>query len=140
MMNDDTSQKGDTTMETHRKVMVVDDEPDVRAEIAEYLTDEGYEVIEAENGLDALIKFDAIPCDIVVTDMKMPNVSGQELAWRLHHMAPDVPIIAITGHHTSNELYMMQWLGFTAGLEKPFGAGELAEIIKSLLQPDEAVH
>ncbi len=123
---------------TPYKVLIVDDDSDIRAVIAEYLADKGYEVAEAEDGQDGLVKFDLARPDIVVTDMKMPKISGQKLISRLHHIAPDMPIIAITGHHTESELYAIQRLGATAGLIKPFSLRELAEMIQSLLQHDEA--
>ena len=80
-----------------RKILVVDDEPEIRAELTEYLVGKGYEVTEAGDGLEAIEKFRADNFVAVITDMDMPRCPGNDLIGRLRQMNANVPIIVLTG-------------------------------------------
>lgn len=81
------------------RVLVVDDEPLVRAATAAALVDRGYRVEEAENGEAAwaLIEGGARP-DLIVTDHLMPGLSGVELAQRLRARTPSIPVLLLSGY------------------------------------------
>jgi CheY-like chemotaxis protein len=80
-------------------ILLVDDEEDVRAMCRRSLEFDGYMVIDASNGLDALslVQEWTGPIDLVITDLKMPRLGGRELAELLSVFRPDLPVLAMTG-------------------------------------------
>ena len=77
--------------------VVVDDEATVRTVLADILTGAGHEVVEVDDGAEAIARFRAEPFDIVVTDLAMPRVSGWQVARAVKHVAPAVPVFLVTG-------------------------------------------
>ena len=80
------------------KILLVDDEQDIREVLNLSLSDLGYHVFEAENGESALRIFKQVRPPIVLTDIKMPNMDGIELLQKVKHENPDTEVIMITGH------------------------------------------
>lgn len=80
------------------KLLLVDDEKDIREVLVLPLSDLGYHILEAENGKDALRIFKEIQPPIVLTDIKMPGMDGIELLQKIKHVNPDTEVIMITGH------------------------------------------
>jgi len=80
------------------KILLVDDEKDVRDVLNLSLSDMGYDVFEAENGDEALHIFKKTNPSIVLTDIKMPGMDGIELLRKIKHENPEVEVIMITGH------------------------------------------
>ena len=119
-----------------RKILILDDEAEIRAELAEYLVRKGYEVEEAGDGIEGLRKFEAAPADLVITDIKMPRLDGYEVIRRVRQIDPDVPIIAITGHFSPGDLSTAKDAGATVTMKKPLGLRELAAELKRLLEPE----
>ena len=81
-----------------KKILLVDDEPDIREVLNISVSDLGYEVFEAENGESALDIFKKVHPPIVLTDIKMPHMDGIELLQKVKHENPDTEVIMITGH------------------------------------------
>ncbi len=119
-----------------RKILVVDDEVDIRAELAEYLETKGYRVELADNGQEAFDKFEAAPADVVVADIKMPRGDGFELIRRLRAIDPDVPIIVMTGHFSQTDRAKAEELGATVMLEKPIVLRKLTQLLKRWIDSD----
>ena len=80
------------------KVLIVDDEKSIRKTLREILEYEKYKVEEAVDGMDCLAKFKRDKFDVVILDIKMPNLDGMETLERLQQMNPEVPIVMISGH------------------------------------------
>lgn len=120
-----------------KKILIVDDEEEIRAELAEYFQHKGYEVEEAADGLEALNKFKAAPADVVITDIKMPRLSGEELTRRLRAIDPHLPIIIITGHYAKPDLESARKAGATAVFKKPVALSELSQLLKRLAEVPE---
>ncbi len=81
-----------------KKILLVDDEKDIRDVLNLTLTDMGYEVFEAEDGDAALRVFQDVWPPIVLTDIKMPNMDGIELLQKIKHENPEAEVVMITGH------------------------------------------
>src|ERR1017187_1873810 len=81
-----------------KRILLVDDERLVREMIRLLLRQDGYTVVEANNGAEALGLFTRSQFDLVVTDYEMPFVKGNELAARIKQLAPCQPILMITGY------------------------------------------
>jgi CheY-like chemotaxis protein len=118
-------------------VMLVEDEPAVRGLFAMSLRRDGYHVIEASNGAEALVVFEQAPrVDLVVTDVVMPIMKGTELARRLRERKPDQRFLFVTGYVLHEELGPNAEL-----LQKPFVRQELVRrvtgIVGQAMPPDE---
>ncbi len=118
------------------RILIVDDEPDIRAELTEYFTYRGYRVTEAGSKDEALAKFHAEPCDAVITDIKMAGGSGTELVNQLRTIDPILPVILITGHYSTTDLDEGQGVGATIALKKPVKLRELDALVARLLKRD----
>jgi DNA-binding response OmpR family regulator len=116
-----------------RRVLVVDDDDDIRVLLGEFLRGSGYAVETADDGRAALRAFHANPADVVVLDLSMPELDGFETLERLRDLS-DVPVILLTAR--SGEIDKVR--GFRAGADdyvvKPFGRQELLARIEALLR------
>jgi signal transduction histidine kinase len=81
-----------------KTILLVDDEKDIREVLRLPLIDLGYEVLEAENGADALRLFERLQPPMILTDIKMPGMDGIELLQKVKRADPEVEVIMITGH------------------------------------------
>ncbi len=80
-----------------RRILAIDDDSGVRANIAAYLEDSGYTVLEAENGVAGLDAFTSGNPDIILVDLWMPVMDGREFLKRIRMIAPKVPVIVVSG-------------------------------------------
>lgn len=114
-------------------ILVVDDEEKIRHTLRGVLSDEGYEVLEAEDGqaaLDVLAR--GIP-RLAIVDIWMPEVDGIELVQRMRAQAPELPIIVISGHGTIETAVRVIRLGAFDFLEKPFELDQLLDVVNRAL-------
>ncbi len=81
-----------------KKLLLVDDEADIREILSLYIADMGFDVTAAADGLEALDRFEAERPPLVVTDIKMPGLDGIELLREVKRREPDTEVIMITGH------------------------------------------
>jgi YesN/AraC family two-component response regulator len=118
------------------RILLIDDEELVRATLRILLEETGYEVIEAANGRKGVARQNETPCDLVITDIVMPDMEGIETIIQLKRNNPDVKIIAISGGgRTGNSEYLVQAqkLGADRALGKPFSNAELIANVEELL-------
>jgi CheY-like chemotaxis protein len=114
------------------RVLVVDDEAGLRALMRGMLEREGFDVVEAANGREAMRAFLEHPVDVVVTDIFMPEEDGIELIAELRACDASVPVIAISGGgriHDGTSLHAAELLGASDVLEKPFRSSALLDAI-----------
>jgi len=111
------------------KVLVVDDEANLRKVLATMLRRDGYDVTVAVDGEQALGEFQKNGADIVVTDMVMPKLGGLELLRALNAANPDVPVIIITAHGTVDSAVEAIKMGAFDYITKPFDQAELSAVI-----------
>lgn len=103
----------------HRlRVLVIDDEADVRALWCEFLTALGHEPDQAANGSDGVRLFEHDPYDLVVTDLVMPGATGWEVATALRRRDPAVGVVIITGSATNLDRDRVRDAGLVL-LQKP---------------------
>lgn len=110
-------------------ILVVDDEAKIRQTLRGVLTDEGFDVVEAENGraaLDALAN--QVP-RLAIVDIWMPEMDGVELVQRMRSQVPELPIIVISGHGTIETAVRVIQLGAFDFLEKPFQLDALLKVV-----------
>jgi len=119
------------------RILVVDDMELSRLSISAVLEGFGHTVIEATDGVSGLEKLKMSGADILVTDMDMPNMSGDQLIERLGQIDPYLPIVAISGHDDLGgvrPLEVARRLGAWTVLRKPFGADQLVNAVNSLMK------
>ncbi len=127
--------KGSGIVQSSPRILIVDDEADIRIELAEYLEYEGYHVNAMGDGLKALEKFEAASADLVIADIKMPKLDGHEFLRRLRALDPRVPVIVITGHYSVTDLKKVTELEVTDIIKKPFRLEEISQKLSRLLKP-----
>ncbi|NJP07502.1 MAG: response regulator [Chloroflexaceae bacterium] len=110
--------------------MIVDDDRGIRRVYAFFLASEGYTVIEAEDGMDALNQLAESQCDVVVTDMCMPRMGGLELIKALREQGYNGWIIVITAHGTPDTREQAMDCGADRYITKPFPFEELEECVR----------
>jgi CheY-like chemotaxis protein len=115
------------------RVLVVDDDADARELISLVLSQAGYDVEDAADGFGALAKVSHFRPDAVVTDLRMPGMSGVELLQRIRRMHGDIPVILATGLETMDLCTAAESYGAVTCLEKPINLEELVWIIETAL-------
>jgi len=102
------------------KILVIDDEDIVRMSCSRTLIPEGYEVRLSRNGLDGLRMLREEKADLVLTDLKMPEMDGIEVLGKIKEEWPDIEVIVITGYQTVETAVKSIKLGAYDYIEKPF--------------------
>jgi PAS domain S-box-containing protein len=118
-------------------ILVVDDEPLVLSIASSTLERAGYTVLLADNGLAAeqLMRECDKDIEAVILDVTMPGMSGEETLKRLKSIRPEVPVVVSTGHSETEMFARFAGAAPAAFLQKPYTAAQLAQTIKTALQP-----
>ncbi len=115
------------------KILIVDDEKNIRVGLGKSLEMEGYEIYLAENGNEAMKEMLRTSIDLVVTDLRMPGMSGEELLKKLTNAYPTVPVIILTGHGTVENAVDAMRNGAFDFLTKPVNLDRLGLLAKRAL-------
>jgi DNA-binding response OmpR family regulator len=112
-----------------KKILVVDDEPEVGQLMEHFLTERGYEVRITENGRLALTALDTFTPDVVLLDMHMPEMDGLETLKRLAARSPSLPVIMITVNEDIETTARLLEFGAADYVPKPFNLEYLEQAI-----------
>lgn len=117
-----------------KKILAVDDSVSIRKSISFILGQEGYEVVEAIDGNDALAKARAAKFDLVITDINMPGMDGIELIKNLRQEAgyKFTPLIALTTENQMSKMEEGKAAGATGWIVKPFVSEKLLAVVKKV--------
>jgi two-component system cell cycle sensor histidine kinase/response regulator CckA len=123
-------------MQNHGTILVVENGEMLRPLICEILRKEGYNVLEAQDGDEALLVWQRYqgPIDLVLTDVVMPNMSGKELVEHLRLLQPEIKVIYMSGYESSILSSGNKFGSNAVFLQKPFRPAELSEKVRELLQ------
>jgi len=116
------------------RILIVDDEAAIRQSLAESLADEGYRTHAAETGEEALAKLNTETYDLVVTDLKMPNVSGLELLQALRNQDRQTPVIMMTAYGDVDTAVESMRLGAYDFIQKPFKLSDMRRQVAAALR------
>ena len=119
------------------RILVIDDEKNIREGLAEYLRTDGYDVIIAENGDEGWLLFNKGDVDLIVSDLKMPGLSGEELMRKVQVASPGFPVIILTGHGTIDIAVSAMRMGAYDFLSKPVDLDHLSLKVKRALEARE---
>jgi len=111
-----------------RTILVVDDEPDVRDLVASQLRFHGYEVVVAQDGVEALGQLEAHDVHLVLTDVRMPRMGGAELVQEVRRKYPACGLVMMSGHDSGDSLEIP-----TPSLSKPFRRQQLLQVVHDAL-------
>ena len=115
------------------RILAVEDDERIRAALRMALEDEGWSVVEAESGEDAVEQFDASLPDVVLIDIMLPGIDGFELCRTLRRSS-DVPIIMVTARNDTHDVVAGLEAGADDYLTKPFAPKELSARIRAMLR------
>jgi DNA-binding response OmpR family regulator len=116
-----------------KKLLIVDDEVGIVDEITEYFTEEGFEVHTADTGKDGIDYLGHLKPDLMLLDMKLPDMSGIEVLRFCKKVSPDTKIIVATGYVDQKVIDEAEILGRDAFMQKPFNLEHLRLEIDRLL-------
>jgi len=116
-----------------RTILVVDDDAGIRQVLQDLLASAGYRTFLATDGEEALLKLEGGDVDLVISDDKMPGMSGRELLWECVRRWPGLPVILLTGYGTVPEAVEAIKGGAVDYLLKPFDGRDLLGKIASIL-------
>jgi PAS domain S-box-containing protein len=111
------------------KILVIDDEPEIRSSLGEILALEGHTVTVARDGDEALSVFKADSFDIVLTDLGMPGMSGWQLAKKIKELNPKTPVAIITGWGLQVDPQRMRRTGVDLFISKPFKIADIRKMV-----------
>ncbi|MBM4169837.1 MAG: sigma-54-dependent Fis family transcriptional regulator [Ignavibacteria bacterium] len=126
-------------MTTPKKIIIADDEASMRKNIRELLSDEGFGILEAEDGESAIELARVSSPDVVLLDINLPRVDGLSVLQVIKKLSPDSPIVVFTAYGTSERAIEAMKLGAFDYLEKPFELDEFLLIIRRAISYADAM-
>jgi DNA-binding response OmpR family regulator len=123
----------DYTMDMSKTILVVDDKVNVRILLRDYLTEQGYRVVTAENGRLALFTAREEKPDLILLDIMMPEMNGTDFM-RIYRKEADTPIILLTAKLEETDKVLGLELGADDYITKPFGMRELLARVRAVLR------
>jgi two-component system OmpR family response regulator len=116
------------------RVLVVEDEPDLRSAVSQYLREEGYAVDTAADGADGLFKAQGVPYDAVVLDLMLPRMNGLDVLAKLRAGGSSTPVLVLTARDALADRVRGLDRGADDYLTKPFELAELAARLRALIR------
>src|SRR6266498_1894061 len=118
------------------RVLIVEDEPDIRGLLAFHLEREGYQVVKSTNGADALRQVRAMPPDLVLLDLMLPEMDGLEVCRRLRQdpATARLPIVMLTAKGDEVDRVLGLEIGADDYVVKPFSPKELLARVRAVLR------
>jgi DNA-binding response OmpR family regulator len=114
------------------RVLVIEDDPSVRVSVCDMLETLGYDPDDVEGGRQGVALLERHRYDLVITDLRMPSMSGWDVVNAVRERRPTMPIIMISGFATEDEMRRAQAVGVPL-LHKPFSVTELQRVVRELL-------
>ena len=130
--------RGKMTDPGTQSILVVDDEADIRTLLSDTLTRDGYRVVSASCGSEALELLDQTDVGLVVADVRMPQMSGIELLGAIKAKIPQLPVIILTGYASVQNAVEAMRAGAADYVMKPFTAEALRSAVLRAMPPDAA--
>jgi YesN/AraC family two-component response regulator len=119
------------------RILIIDDEPQIRSMLKLMLERDGYEVVEAPDGVEGLRVYRQNPADLIITDLIMPNKDGIGMIIDLKKEFPEVKIIAMSGgglNKPDGYLKGAKKLGASCTLTKPIDREEILRVVAAILK------
>ncbi len=124
-------------MQVMARILIIDDEPQIRSMLKLMLERDGYEVVEAPDGVEGIRVYRQNPADLIITDLIMPNKDGIGMIIDLKKEFPEVKIIAMSGgglNKPDGYLKGAKKLGASCTLTKPIDREEMLRVVAAILK------
>jgi DNA-binding NtrC family response regulator len=125
-------------MELRPAILVIDDDPDMRRLLKDFLVRGGYHVIEAPTGNAAILLVESERIDVVILDKEMPGMNGLDVLSFLGQRCPGIPVIFITAFGGADVAEESRRRGACHYVEKPFRVTAIVEAVQALLDKSTA--
>jgi len=122
----------------HQSILIVDDEEIIRDFLSEVL--EEYDITLACDGDEAIERLKERPFDLIITDLRMPKVPGQEVVRAARELRPEARVIVISGYSSLHTVSQSVSHGACAFLSKPFSIKELMQTVATALEEQGGIH
>jgi two-component system response regulator HydG len=116
------------------RILIVDDQDMMRDSLAQILVREGHEVVAAVDGAAAIARLGAARFDLLITDLRMPKMTGLELLAEAKHIRPDMPVVLMTAFATISNAVEAMKLGAYDYIQKPFNGDEIKLLVDRTLE------
>ncbi len=116
-----------------KSILIVDDNPNMSSLLSEMLEIFNYESVRAGDGIEALSKLEKNNFSMVITDMRMPNMTGLELLEKVKEKYPKIPVVLISGYSVENGGTNGNKIKPDGFLAKPFMMSDIEQLLNSLL-------
>lgn len=116
------------------KILIVDDDQEMRRLLEDVLIREGFEVTQARNGSEALLRIQEVSYQVIVLDKIMPGQSGLDILPEIKRLQPEAQVILITAFGDRETGVEAIGKGATAYLAKPFGISVLVQMVKKAIE------
>ena len=116
-----------------KKILIVDDNPNMSSLLVEMLEVLQYNAFRADDGEEALMKLDDHSISMVITDMRMPKMSGLELLKKIKERRPKLPVVVISGYSVDDENSNKVLSTADGFLNKPFMMADIEKLLEKLL-------
>ncbi len=113
-------------------ILIAEDEEGVRDLLVQLLEMGGYSAIAVDNGMDAVSKFKEGNYDLVITDFRMPGISGAEVTRAIKAFDSHTPVVVVTGWDPETFIDELEAVGVDHILQKPFDMDDLLELVSKL--------
>ena len=120
-----------------KRILIIEDDNEMKSLLKEFIEEEGYTIDSVDNGLKALEKLVRQPFDLIITDIRMPGLTGLDILPRLKKFQPDVFIIVISAFGGERACRRAFERGATAYIEKPIDLQKLKTLIHDLISSGE---
>ncbi len=120
-----------------KQILLVDDDENTRILLTEFLSTAGYGVLEAKDAKEAMKLVDIGPIDLVMTDLRMPEMDGIQLTRAIRRIRPDLPIIVYSAHRFIDTAPAALKAGANEYLAKPFLRTKIEQAVGRLLKEQE---
>ncbi len=114
------------------RVMIIEDDEEMRALLKDFFEEEGFETDSASNGVDALRTLSKDHFDLVITDVRMPGLTGLDILPKIRWLKPEIPIIVMTSYGSDDVRRRSLARGATIYLEKPIYLSQLRTVIREM--------
>jgi two-component system NtrC family response regulator len=121
-------------MSDPKTILLIDDDESLRRVVEYNLREDGYQVVTAADGRSGLQRFQESSVDLVLTDVRMPEMDGVEVMTHLKAMQPDLPVIVLTAHGTIDSAVEAMKVGAFDYLTKPFTRDQLKAAVRKALE------
>lgn len=122
---------------TMARILIIEDDEEMRSLLEDFLKDEGYETDSANSGSEAFGKLAQEPFDLVITDIRMPGLSGLDILSAVKKFQMEIPVIVITAFGGEQVYRRSIARGADGYLEKPIHFHKLRNLIQELVSPKE---